>query len=228
MYTRKEVLTPKFFCKKNKKETKDIAPISTKGDMAGVEKLASSGFAKTAYLIGELVSDAAGRDELCETIIKEHGLALCPAATAPPRGPAAPGTPAATDAKAKSEAPTPLAEGDTSVVIAKMAGWQTPRARGFCAPACPAVRKHGWAVCAVGSRGLGVARLAWPAPHHGGGAQCAGVSFLAPRGKFDVEFRQSSLSFIDKNGALVASCPVANIAVGLARLAACCTVFGHC
>jgi len=51
--------------------------------MAGVEKLASSGFAKTAYLIGELVSDAAGRDELCETIIKEHGLALCPAATAP-------------------------------------------------------------------------------------------------------------------------------------------------
>jgi hypothetical protein len=187
--------------------------------MAGVEKLASSGFAKTAYLIGELVSDAAGRDELCETIIKEHGLALCPAA---------PATPAATDAKAKSEAPTPLAEGDTSVVIAKMAGWQTPRARGFCAPACPAVRKHGWAVCAVGSRGLGVARLAWPAPHHGGGAQCAGVSFLAPRGKFDVEFRQSSLSFIDKNGALVASCPVANIAVGLARLAACCTVFGHC
>ena len=80
---------------------------------------------------------------------------------------------------------------------------------------------------AVGSRGLGVAHLAWPGPHRGGGAHCTGVSFLAPRGKFDVEFRQSSLSFIDKNGALVASCPIANIAVGLARIAACCTAFGH-
>lgn len=43
------------------------------------------------------------------------------------------------------------------------------------------------------------------------------MSFQAPRGKFDVEFRQSSLSFIDKNGAVAASCPIANIAVGLAR-----------
>ena len=80
---------------------------------------------------------------------------------------------------------------------------------------------------AVDSRGLGVAHLAWPGPHRGGGAHCTGVSFLAPRGKFDVEFRQSSLSFIDKNGALVASCPIANIAVCLARIAACCTAFGH-
>jgi hypothetical protein len=187
--------------------------------MEGVEKLASSGFAKTAYLIGELVSDAAGRDELCEAIIKEHGLALCLSATAAPRFPTAPATPLPTDAKAKSEAPTPLAEGDTSVVIAKMAGGQPPRARGLCA-----LRTQ---LSAVGSRGLGIARLAWPGPHRGGGAHCAGVSFLAPRGKFDVEFRQSSLSFIDKNGALVASCPIANIEVGLARLAACCTAFGH-
>jgi hypothetical protein len=103
--------------------------------MEGVEKLASSGFAKTAYLIGELVSDAAGRDDLCEAIIKEHGLALCLSATAAPRFPTAPATPLPTDAKAKSEAPTPLAEGDTSVVIAKMAGGQPPRARGLCGPA---------------------------------------------------------------------------------------------
>ena len=41
----------------------------------------------------------------------------------------------------------------------------------------------------------------------------AGVSFLAPRGKFDIEFRESSLSFVDKNGALAAICPVSNIAV---------------
>ena len=34
---------------------------------------------------------------------------------------------------------------------------------------------------------------------------------MAPRGKFDVEFRQSSLSFVDKNGALAAVCPIANI-----------------
>ena len=44
-------------------------------------------------------------------------------------------------------------------------------------------------------------------------AKMLGVSFLSPRGKFDVEFRQSSLSFIDKNGALAAACPVANFAM---------------
>lgn len=81
---------------------------------------------------------------------------------------------------------------------------------------------------AVGSCWLGVERLAWPEPHTGGGAHCAGVSFLAPRGKFDVEFRQSSLSFIDKIGTLVACCPIANIAVGLSRLAACCAALGYC
>jgi hypothetical protein len=44
----------------------------------------------------------------------------------------------------------------------------------------------------------------------------AGVSFAAPRGKFDIEFRQSSLSFVDKNGALAATCPISNISVSIA------------
>ena len=125
--------------------------------MEGVEKLASAGFAKTAYLIGELVSDAAGRDDLCEAIIKEHGLGLCLSATAAPRCPAAPATPVATDAKAKSEAPTPLAEGDTSVVIAKMAGGQPPRARGFCAPAYPTHSTFGRRLARAGRCASGVA-----------------------------------------------------------------------
>lgn len=82
-----------------------------------MEQLVAAGFAKTAHLIGELVPDAAGRDELCAVIVAEHGKGA----------PGAPATPAGTDAKAKSEAPTPVAERDTSAVIAKVAGARPPR-----------------------------------------------------------------------------------------------------
>jgi hypothetical protein len=84
-----------------------------------MERLVAAGFAKTAHLIGELVPDAAARDELCAVIVGEHGKA---APAAPQGAPAGPATPAGTDAKAKSEAPTPVAERDTSAVIAKVPG----------------------------------------------------------------------------------------------------------
>ena len=84
-----------------------------------MERLVAAGFAKTAHLIGELVPDAVARDELCAVIVGEHGKA---APAAPQGAPAGPATPAGTDAKAKSEAPTPVAERDTSAVIAKVPG----------------------------------------------------------------------------------------------------------
>lgn len=82
-----------------------------------MEKLAAAGFATTAHVIGALSADAADKDKLCETILLEHTKVL----SAHSAGPSTPGATEAA-AKAKSEAPTPAAERDSSPLIAKMSG----------------------------------------------------------------------------------------------------------